>query len=389
VSAMIRVVAIASPEDYDAFNPVFTGEYLIKNSEWHYINSFSRHMKQNGIELIIYAFSSSGKAGLYHSGDRLTRLIEPSKFALKLCRYGFLGKTLGSGINFLRLVRPLLIDSPSVVLSLQFPLFPRNELLTVLSKLFRKKFGCFQSFTLPKGSVWHRTIGRLFNSLVNFFVLTETQALRAIRSYGIQGKVYYVGLIPPYELTEFLLNSASLTRKKAVLFVGRLDDKQKRVSLLLNAFKKVQEKCVDCELLIVGDGFDKPKLEKLTFNLGLRNVRFLGWKSGKELALLYLTSSVFCLPSVSESYAVVVSEAMLAALPVVVSNLPCFSDRIVDGNTGFVFQVGDVETLTKRLLMLLGEPELSREIGENAKKHVLKLINDYAERLCAALSSQE
>ena len=39
--------------------------------------------------------------------------------------------------------------------------------------------------------------------------------------------------------------------------------------------------------------------------------------------------------------------------------------------------------------MLLGEPELSREIGENAKKHVLKLINDYAERLCAALSSQE
>jgi glycosyltransferase involved in cell wall biosynthesis len=139
------------------------------------------------------------------------------------------------------------------------------------------------------------------------------------------------------------------------LYVGRLS-KEKALDTLLYAFGKVNAKKPSATLNIVGGGPERKKLVDLSKRLNLsRSVCFAGSKSGKELFAEYSIATCFVLPSRSEPWGLVVNESLSYGCPVIVSeNCGCAPDLVVEGKTGFVHKVDDVNDLSDKMLMAPG-----------------------------------
>ncbi len=132
------------------------------------------------------------------------------------------------------------------------------------------------------------------------------------------------------------------------LFVGRLVD-AKAPALLIDAFDKVRETAPSARLVVAGDGPLRTALETDARVRGM-NVSFEGHVSSDNLIDLYGKADCFVLPSIYEPYGVVVQEAMAAGLPAIVSDrVGSAADLVVDGATGYVVPVGDVEALARRM----------------------------------------
>lgn len=103
---------------------------------------------------------------------------------------------------------------------------------------------------------------------------------------------------------------------------------------------------------------------------------------GAELQRQYRRGSVFVLPSVSDSWGLVVGEAMAAGLPVIVTENTGSSEMVREGKDGFVVPVRDVESLKRAMLRLYGNKKLCREMGAAARERVKEFSWErYGERL--------
>ncbi len=124
-------------------------------------------------------------------------------------------------------------------------------------------------------------------------------------------------------------------------------------------------------LVIVGDGAERPRLEGMTRELRLENVRFAGFRNQSEIPAFFALASVFVLPSQHEPWGLIVNEAMAAGCPVIVStDVGCHYDLINDGVEGWVFPVGDVEALSAVLRRCFASPQTAELMGRNAQRRV-------------------
>lgn len=150
---------------------------------------------------------------------------------------------------------------------------------------------------------------------------------------------------------------------KRVLFVGRLDP-VKGVPLLLEAFAAVRSAHPEAHLTIVGDGAGRAGLERQAADLGIAGaVTFAGYKSQDEVAALLETVDMLVLPSFAEGVPVVLMEAMASRIPVLASRVAGVPELVEDGVSGFLVPPGDVASLTDRLAVLMGDPDLCRRMG--------------------------
>ncbi len=147
-----------------------------------------------------------------------------------------------------------------------------------------------------------------------------------------------------------------------VAYLSRLS-KQKNVASLLRAWIATAE-LGQARLRIMGDGPERRNLEKLTSTLSISDsVIFEGLVSeGRKWELLD-RASVFAFPSTREGFPIVVLEAMAAGLPVVAYDLPAFRGFLNDGEHGFLAPLDDHRPMADRLLELLQNGPLRREIS--------------------------
>ena len=104
--------------------------------------------------------------------------------------------------------------------------------------------------------------------------------------------------------------------RRWLLFVGRLDDRVKRVSALINAIGALGSRHPDVSLAILGDGRDREPLEVQASAVAAGRVRFLGWTSGADrLASVYNSAECLVLPSLREGFPTVAGEAMACGTP--------------------------------------------------------------------------
>lgn len=164
--------------------------------------------------------------------------------------------------------------------------------------------------------------------------------------------------------TDDPLALGALAGRPMVLFVGRLIPK-KRAELVIRAFHEIHER-TEAILAIVGDGPLRPELETLVDELGLRGrVHFAGFVEPDEVARWYARATVFVLPS-SETWGVVVLEAVAAGVPVIVSDeVGCQADVVVDPALGTVVPARDQAALRDALAVHLqrfggSSPEFQR-----------------------------
>lgn len=162
--------------------------------------------------------------------------------------------------------------------------------------------------------------------------------------------------------------------KKLVLFVGRLEHK-KRVDFLLKAWKIVQaDKRISANLLIVGDGSLRMKLEIFKNQLKVCDtVTFHG--ESENIAHLMQSADVFVLPSVSEGLANVFLEAMSSGLPIIATNTTGNAEILSHKANALLFPEKSHRELADHILYLLKDDKTAQNIGLSARKTVEERFN--------------
>ena len=143
--------------------------------------------------------------------------------------------------------------------------------------------------------------------------------------------------------------------------------KVKRIQDIITAFQLVVEQ-IPSKLLLIGDGPERQSMEQLARELKIcENVRFLG----KQDAIDELLSiaDVFVLASERESFGLAALESIAAGVPIVTSNAGGLPELNIDGETGFLFDVGNVNQLSQVLTNLLSDENLMGSMSRNAYLH--------------------
>ncbi|MBD8488467.1 N-acetyl-alpha-D-glucosaminyl L-malate synthase BshA [Echinicola sp. CAU 1574] len=132
--------------------------------------------------------------------------------------------------------------------------------------------------------------------------------------------------------------------------------KVKRVEDVIQVFYEVR-KVVPSKLLLVGDGPERDKMERLCRELGTcEDTRFLGKLEAVEEVLS--VADLFLIPSEKESFGLAALEAMACEVPVLSSNAGGIPELNIDGVTGFACDVGDIKGLTEKALHILSDKNL-------------------------------
>ncbi|GGG75914.1 N-acetyl-alpha-D-glucosaminyl L-malate synthase BshA [Parapedobacter pyrenivorans] len=140
--------------------------------------------------------------------------------------------------------------------------------------------------------------------------------------------------------------------------------KVKRTTDVIRIFKKVQEK-IPSKLLMVGDGPERTAAEQLSRELGVANdIRFLGKQDAVEEILS--VSDLFLIPSGSESFGLAALEAMACKVPVISSNTGGLPELNVDGVTGFLSEIGDVDSMAANAIYILEDCDRLQQFKEAA-----------------------
>lgn len=143
--------------------------------------------------------------------------------------------------------------------------------------------------------------------------------------------------------------------------------KLKRVTDVVRIFAEIN-KNVPSKLLFVGDGPERPAAESLARELGIYDeTRFVGRQEQIEEVLAI--SDLFILPSDYESFGLAALEAMAAGVPVISSNAGGLPEVNIDGETGYLADVGDVETMGRRAVELLSDESKLQKFKTKAAAH--------------------
>jgi len=178
--------------------------------------------------------------------------------------------------------------------------------------------------------------------------------------------------------------------KLNILFVSRLE-KRKGLNYLLQAFKQVKEEIPNSRLIVVGPGTRlRRRYERYVARSGLKDVVFVGLVSYDDLPRYYQTADVFCAPAIgSESFGIILLEAMAMGKPIVASNIEGYASVISHGVDGLLVPPADKDKLAQALISLLNDEALRREMGakgrikalEHSWEHIAQRVFDYYVRV--------
>ncbi len=160
-------------------------------------------------------------------------------------------------------------------------------------------------------------------------------------------------------------------KQKHVLFIGRLTAEPKRVDRLLRIWARIEAQVPDWTLLIVGDGEERSKLERLAQDLMLKNVCFKGFQ---ETSAYYNSASILCLTSTYEGAPMVIPEAQsFGTVPIVFGSVDSMYNLIDDGMNGLIVPPFDEKAFANDLLKLIQDEKRLKFLSENALTKVKDL----------------
>lgn len=142
--------------------------------------------------------------------------------------------------------------------------------------------------------------------------------------------------------------------------------KVKRVDDVIKTFQLIAKQ-VPAKLLLIGDGPERPGLEDMTRKCDTReDIKFLGKQ--EQMEDLLPIADLFLLPSEYESFGLAALEAMAAEVPVISTNAGGLPEIIINGNCGYMSNVGDVEDMSKNALSILTDKTTFETFKANALK---------------------
>ncbi len=144
--------------------------------------------------------------------------------------------------------------------------------------------------------------------------------------------------------------------------------KRKNHEFLLEAWKSLREKTKNATLILVGEGELRKKLENKVKMQNLNNVMFLGFR--KDIPRILQATDIAVLPSKQEGLPKAIMEAMASGIPVVATDVRGSRDLVDNGVTGFLVKLGDVKDFANKLLILIENPDLRKQMGNAAREKI-------------------
>ena len=171
-------------------------------------------------------------------------------------------------------------------------------------------------------------------------------------------------------------------KRKDVIYVGRLDNQQKRVRRVIETWALLESRHPDWTLRIVGDGEERENLEDMCRNLNLRHVCFEGFRQPMEY---YKRASILMLVSEYEGFGLVIVEGMMCGVvPVVLGSYAAVFDILNPGRDGFIIPYDakkgfHPEVMAERIAWLMENDDSRKRMALNAirKSHDFSLDTIY------------
>jgi hypothetical protein len=161
-----------------------------------------------------------------------------------------------------------------------------------------------------------------------------------------------------------------------IVFSGKMIE-HKRPFDLLHAYHHLIDEGLPVGLLFIGDGEQRNALQTYTETHALPRVVFAGFQNQTQLGRYYVCGDVFSLPTLSETWGLVLNEAMLFEMPVITTQfVGAAFDLIQTGQTGYIYPVGNIDQLTNDLRSLVFEESQRQSMGQRARSLVLNQFDN-------------
>ncbi len=221
-----------------------------------------------------------------------------------------------------------------------------------------------------------------FKSVIEFAInnsdavtaVSKSLKKETITSFKLEKKIQVIpnfidSTLYKFENDKTLRRSFAKDSEKIIIHISNFR-KVKRVQDVLKVFVKIRKE-IPSKLLLIGDGPERLKMEQLCRNLDLcDNIRFIGKLKAVERVLS--VSDLFLLPSETESFGLVALEAMASKVPVVSSNSGGLPEVNIEGKTGFLLEVKDIDGMARKSISLLADQNKLEQFKENAFSHAME-----------------
>jgi N-acetyl-alpha-D-glucosaminyl L-malate synthase BshA len=144
----------------------------------------------------------------------------------------------------------------------------------------------------------------------------------------------------------------------------------KRIQDVIKVFYNIQKE-IPAKLMLVGEGPERQNVEDKCQELGILD-RVIFFGKSNEIDKILSFSDLFLLPSQTESFGLAALEAMASGVPVISSNTGGIPEVNIQGVSGFLSNVGDVEDMTKNAIYILNDENRLKTFKENARIQALK-----------------
>lgn len=227
----------------------------------------------------------------------------------------------------------------------------------VIPQVYKKLFSKMASFTISNSDILRAVSSS-----------TEEQAL----SFDPSKKVVRFPAWVDFEIFSNVKPLRSNEKNFKILFIGSVTDR-KKPHLIVEAMNNFNSK--DIKLYIVGPTPNEnylSQLKKLVQEYDLADqVSFTGSIDRKSVMDHYADTNLMILPSVSEGLARVIFESQVTACPVLVTDAPGMGDIVIDGQTGYIFESDNLESLTRKIQEIKNNYQDAIHVGNNAKNFIL------------------
>lgn len=218
---------------------------------------------------------------------------------------------------------------------------------------------------------FHKIYQKTYNEVDRYTVLCKEYKDEIVNKLSLNPANNKIRCIPN---SERQIKNPNLNKKKQILFVGRLSYSDKRVDRLIDIWEKAYKMIPDWELIIVGNGEERTKLENIVIKKGLARINFAG--ATTDVQHYYNNASILCLVSTLEGWPLCLTEAQAnGVVPIAFDSVAGIRHILApSGINGYLIPPFNLNDFAKTLQALANDPVRLDTMRQN----VLKKAKEYA-----------
>ena len=249
------------------------------------------------------------------------------------------------------------------------PLYVKEPIVAIAHHFFGKRIFMEVSFQYASYVFMSEFLVRLVYKKTPFAVVSNSTRDELL-SWGIKSKI---DLLPnAVDLARYRVLADEKSKTPVIGYLGRIK-KYKSVDHLIKAMPLILERIPSATLKIIGDGDALPELQELATSLGVQpHIEFTGHVSHEEKVRLINESWLVVNPSSKEGWGLTVIESNACGVPVVAADSPGLRDSVIHGETGTLYDYGNINHLANAVVELLQDEGKRAFFAKNAHNWAAK-----------------